>query len=73
MYYYQRGGEVKKMRRLRTRCGQSTLEYVLILAGLIAAIVVAKGYIQGKMNEALNQAGDKIVTETGVLMSEIGN
>ena len=61
------------MRRLRSKCGQSTLEYVLILSGLIAAIVLAKTYVQGKMGEVLNSAGDKIVTETNTLMSEVGH
>ncbi len=57
------------MRRLFNRGGQSTLEYLLILTGLIAAILLAKGYIQGKMGEALNRAGDKIVEETDTLMN----
>ncbi len=61
------------MRRLRSKRGQSTLEYVLILSGLIAAVVLAKGYIQTKMNDALNTAGDKIVTETDSLMSQVGH
>ncbi len=64
--------EVKKMRRLRSKRAQSTLEYVLILSGLIAAVVLAKGYIQTKMNDALNSAGDKIVTETDSLMTKVG-
>ena len=61
------------MRRRRARCGQSTLEYLLIITGLIAAIVLAKGYIQGKMGTALNRAGDKIVEETETLMDRVGN
>ena len=57
------------MRRLFRRGGQSTLEYLLILTGIIAAIVIAKGYIQTKVGTAINRAGDKIVQETEELMS----
>jgi len=65
--------EVNKMRRRKGRCGQSTLEYLLIITGLIAAIILAKGYVQNKMNTALNRAGDKIVEETDTLMDRVGN
>ena len=64
-----KGGE-GSMRRLKKRSGQNTLEYLLIITGLIAAIILAKGYVQGKLGVALNRAGDKIVEETERLMDE---
>ena len=57
------------MRRLFKRGGQSTLEYLLILTGIVAAIIIGKTYIQGKMENALSKAGDKIVQETEDLMN----
>ena len=56
------------MRRLLRRGGQSTLEYLIILVGLVGAIILAKTYIAGRVEEALNTAGDKIVEETDSLM-----
>ena len=62
------GGE-GKMRRLFKRGGQSTLEYLIVLVGLVAAIILAKNYVQGRVETALNAAGDKIVEETESLMA----
>ena len=48
------------MRRLFNRRGQSTLEYLLILTGIIAALLIFKGTVQTKVNTALDKAGDTI-------------
>ena len=47
------------MRRLN-RKGQSTLEYLLILTGIIAAVIIFKGTVQTKVNAALDKAGETI-------------
>lgn len=51
------------MRRLG-RKGQNTLEYLLILVGLIGAIALAQGHISQHAKDALNRAGDRIAEET---------
>jgi hypothetical protein len=52
-----KGGETMK----RFKKGQSVLEYVLVLAAIIAAIaVVATTKIGGGVTKALGTAGDKI-------------
>ena len=58
------------LRRRFKKSGQSTLEYILILTGLIAAIVIGKQLGQNRMGESLNKAADKIVLETDRLMDE---
>ena len=57
------------MRRLFRKGGQSTLEYLLILTGIVAAIIIGKTFIQGKMESALSKAGDEIVEQTENLMN----
>lgn len=58
------------MRRLN-RKGQSTLEYLLILAGIIAALIIFKGTIQTKVNAALDSAGDTIEESTESAMDNL--
>jgi len=65
----QKWGGESKMRRLLKRGGQSTLEYLIVLVGIVAAIILAKAYVQGRVETALNAAGDKIVEETEALMA----
>ena len=48
------------MRRLFKKKGQSTLEYLLVLAGIIAALVVFKSTIEEKVKNTLDKAGDTI-------------
>ncbi|MBL7084767.1 MAG: class III signal peptide-containing protein [Candidatus Omnitrophica bacterium] len=58
------------MRRLNKR-GQSTLEYLLVLAGIIAALIFFKTTVQTKVDEALNDAGDKIASATSSALDDL--
>ena len=58
------------MRRLNSK-GQSTLEYLLILAGIIAALIIFKGTIQTKVNTALDKAGETIETSAESAMDNL--
>lgn len=62
------GGETK-MRRLFRRGGQSTLEYLLILTAIIAALVAAKVFIQQKVTSGLSNAADEIENQAIALMN----
>jgi Flp pilus assembly pilin Flp len=57
---------------IRKRRGQSTVEYVLVLTAILAAIIVITGKmygkvkdgmtgVQGRMGNILNKVGDKMV------------
>ena len=61
------------MRRLNKR-GQSTLEYLLVLAGIIAAVMIFKATVQTKVESALNKTGDTIegATQTALDHLKIG-
>jgi len=59
------------MRRLFSKRGQSTLEYLLILAGIIAGLLVFKGTIQTKVNEALNKSADTVAGATSTALDHI--
>ncbi|MCM8792483.1 MAG: hypothetical protein NC826_05035 [Candidatus Omnitrophica bacterium] len=49
---------------MRFRRSQSTLEYVIVLAAIIAVItVVARTYLANKVKSALQKAADRIQTE----------
>ena len=58
------------MRRLSKR-GQSTLEYLLVLAGIIAALIFFKTTVQGKVNQALDDAGDRITSATSSALDDL--
>lgn len=51
------------MRYLRTKRGQSLLEYALILAAIIVAIIFMQGYVrrgvQGRLRSAADDIGDQ--------------
>jgi uncharacterized protein (UPF0333 family) len=51
------------MRYLRTKKGQSLLEYSLILAAIIVAIIFMQGYVrrglQGRLRSAADDIGDQ--------------
>ena len=60
------------MMRKRNRRGQSTLEYIIILTVIIAAILVALGTLftqdESKgLGKLFQKAGEKIETETGYI------
>ncbi len=58
------------MRRLG-RKGQSTLEYLLVLAGIIASLVLFQNVVKTKVSGALNTAGDKIDTATTAALDDM--
>ena len=67
----KKGGEVRMMRK-RNRRGQSTLEYIIILTVIIAAILVALGTLftqdESKgLGKLFQKSGEKIETETGYI------
>ena len=57
------GGGVGKMRRLRTKTGQSTLEYVVVLTAIIAAITLAVPKIKQAVQNAFEHAADEMETQ----------
>ncbi len=59
------------MRRLFNKRGQSTLEYLLILAGIIAALMIFKGTVQTRVNTALDKAGDTISGSTETALNSL--
>ena len=52
------GGE--EMRRLLHKKGQSTLEYVIVLTAIIAAIILAVPAIKQKVQNAFEHAADEM-------------
>lgn len=59
------------MRRLKNKRGQSTLEYLLILTGLVAAIVAGQALIKQHMRGALTNAAEKIDTATSEMLGDL--
>lgn len=59
------------MRRLGNKKGQNTLEYLLILAGIIAALIVFKTTIETKTENALDKAGDAIENASGSALENL--
>ena len=55
-------------RRLRSRTGQSILEYLVIVTVVIVAIVAIRGAVQGNMTTLFNNAA----TQTGTAAGKIG-
>jgi Flp pilus assembly pilin Flp len=58
--------EVRKM-LLKVRKGQSVLEYTIILAAIIAAIIAGAGAFRSKVGSSLNTAGDIMEDATNAL------
>ena len=53
--------------------GQSILEYMLILAVIIAAVIIgAKTIIKPAVEQGLTDAGDAVTTSTGKFKSMVG-
>lgn len=62
------------MRRLYSKRGQSTLEYVVIWTAVIFALLVAaNNFIKPRVEQMVDEATNKIVEETGDLTAGIGN
>ena len=60
-------------RQQSTARGQSTLEYILIIAAvLVAVIVAANGVIKTNVSTAMNDAGAVITGASGKLGSSMG-
>lgn len=47
--------------------GQSLLEYLIILCGIVLAFIAAKSYIQTSVETALNTAGDAIADSASAI------
>jgi hypothetical protein len=48
------------MLRCKQKKAQSTLEYIIVLTAIVGAFIVAAGAIRGKVESALNKAGQTI-------------
>lgn len=61
---------------MRARCGlrgQSTLEYILVLAAILVAVIVAAGgLIRPAVNTAMTDASTTITNATGRLGAGLG-
>jgi len=65
------GGE--KMKRLFSKKGQGTLEYVIIWTAIVGAILYAgTRFLKPAVQDALEQTSGKITTEVGNLVSGTG-
>ena len=53
--------------KLRAKKAQSVLEYTIILAAVIAAVIAGAVYFRGKVNASVNSAGDIMETATNNL------
>ena len=53
------------MQRMRKCQGQGTLEYLLVLTALIAAIIAGAAAIRGAMGNAFNAAGARVTSAAG--------
>jgi Flp pilus assembly pilin Flp len=51
------------MRKLRK--GQSTLEYVIILAAVVGAIIAVGVMLKPKLNTSYDKLSDKVTTKVG--------
>ena len=58
------GGE-KKMRWLRKETGQSTLEYVIVLTAIIAAIILALPVIRDRVQQSYEHAASEMSDQVG--------
>lgn len=55
------------------RRGQSTLEYILVLAAILVAVIVAAGgLIKPAVNKAMTDSKDTIESATGKLKAGLG-
>lgn len=59
------------MRRLFNKRGQSTLEYLLVLAGIIAALIVFRNVVTGNIQSSLNEAGTRIQDATSATLDSL--
>lgn len=48
------------MKRIITRHGQSIMEYLIILAGIIAAVLLVKAMLQTKVEGSYNHLGNQM-------------
>ena len=61
------------MTRRRGAKGQSTLEYILVLAAILTAVILGAGMlVKPAVNQALTDSSDTMKTATGKLKSGLG-
>ena len=59
--------------RMRRRRGQSTLEYILVVAAILGAIIgVAILAMQPGVNETLKESGEVVKAAAGKLKTSLG-
>lgn len=56
---------------LRARKAQSVLEYTIILAAIIAAVIAGAAAFRTKVNTSMGDAGDILNSATGNLKSQL--
>ena len=57
--------------RLRARKAQSVLEYTIILAAIIAAVIFGANTFKTKVSTSMDDAGTILTTATGKLATEL--
>lgn len=57
---------------MRKRKGQSILEYVIIFAAIVAAVIIGSQYIKSGVDKGMNDTAGAMTTATGKLLN-IGN
>lgn len=61
------------MKKVLSRRGQSTLEYVIVLTAIVAAILFAASvFIKPNVNRIFKQAGDTMNAEGNLFFNKIG-
>jgi type II secretory pathway component PulF len=71
------GKEVKhpmeRQRTVKKRAGQSTMEYVIVLVAIVAAILFAgTTFLKPAMNQVYNSAGTSVNTSADMFLNNIG-
>jgi len=66
--------EVEGMKESRRACrGQSTLEYILVLAAILVAVIAAAGsLVRPAVNQAMTDSTQTITAATGKLKAGLG-
>lgn len=55
--------EDKEVRKMFRKKGQSTLEYVIVLTAIVAAVILGARYLGGRVQTSMTTMGDRMNEE----------
>lgn len=58
------------MRRRCRRSGQSTLEYLIVLCAIVAAVMIARAVVQERVQWSIGRAGEAVFEQTENLLGQ---